>query len=145
MPRNFIVYPPCPKTEKTYVLLSHTGFVRNIATYYTICCFYIPGISRRQTKKPTLRILYLTSQLVYHYTQPFFLLCIQSQFSTIFKHCTHYTHSKPCSILGCENLYQDRFFFIFQHFNAIHTFFYFVCKKIDSSPSLIFLFLHNIP
>ena len=46
---------------------------------------------------------------------------------------------------GCENLYQDRFFFIFQHFNAIHTFFYFVCKKIDSSPSLIFLFLHNIP
>ena len=47
--------------------------------------------------------------------------------------------------LGCENLYQDRFFFIFQHFNAIHTFFYFVCKKIDSSPSLIFLFLHNIP
>lgn len=57
------------------------------------------------------------------------ILCILFLFSPFYKRYTHNTQSKPCSILGFENLYHGRFFFIYQYFNAIHTSFYFVCKN----------------
>ena len=45
--------------------------------------------------------------------------------------------------LGCENLHHGRFFFIYQYFNAIHTFVYFTsfCSLFNALTNFQFSFL----